>query len=218
MSDPKIQFQSEAGRGSIVIYGDIGWDITASDFSRELSALGEVDEIEVRINSFGGDVFQGLAIYNRLKEHKARVTVHIDGIAASAASVIAMAGDDIEMGEATFVMIHDAWIFIAGNAAALRKQADQLEAVSAQMAAIYQRRTSASMEQVREWMAEEREFTAAEAVEFGFADRMFEAERLAATYRQDRHFFKKTPRAALPERRARAERLVTEMRMQLVRN
>ncbi len=86
-----IKFSAKKHEAEIIIYGDIGWDITAKEFSDELKALGDVKDITVRINSFGGDVFDGVAIYSRLIDSGANITVFIDGIAASAASVIAMA-------------------------------------------------------------------------------------------------------------------------------
>lgn len=213
-AETNIQFRAAKERGEIILYGDIGFDVTARGFSDEMKALGKVKDIDLRINSFGGDVFDGVAIYSRLKESGANITVHIDGIAASAASVIAMAGSSIRIAEAGFVMIHDAWAVAVGNAADMRKQADRLEAVSAQIAGIYQRRTGQEMEQIREWMAAETEFNAEEAVEAGFATEVFEAERMAAKFDPERHHFKKTPTPLLPEKRAEAEKLIARMRME----
>ena len=164
----------------IILYGDIGFDITAKEFSDELKALGDVSEITVRINSFGGDVFDGVAIYSRLIDSGAKITVFIDGIAASAASVIAMAGKEIHIAEAGFVMIHDAWALSIGNAADLRKTAARLEAVSEQIAGIYQRRTGQKMAKRRELMADETEFNPEQAVCFGLATDVFEDEALSA--------------------------------------
>ena len=212
-----IRFNAEKGKAEIILYGDIGFDITAKDFSDELKGLGSPKAIDLRINSFGGDVFDGLAIYSRLVDSGADITVHIDGIAASAASVIAMAGKRVRITEAGFVMIHDAWVMTIGNAAELRRKAEQIEAVSAQMAGIYERRTGQDMAQIRTWMAEEKEFTAAEAVEAGFATETFEAERMAAKFDPERHHFRKTPTPLMSPMRAKAERLITEMRMQVAR-
>lgn len=204
---------AKGGAAEIILYGDIGFDVTARQFSDEMKRLGKVSAIDLRINSFGGDVFDGVAIYSRLVDSGADITVHVDGIAASAASVVAMAGDRIRITEAGQMMIHDAWALSAGNAADFRRMADRLEAVSEQMAGIYVRRTGQDLAMVREWMAEEREFMAAEAVEFGFATETFAGERMAARYIPERHHFKHTPTAALPRRRAEAARLVAEMRM-----
>src|SRR6478609_6695251 len=99
--------------GEIYIYEDVGdsWfgGVTAKQFAADLKELGPVQTLDVRINSGGGDVFDGLAIYRQLVDHPAKVVSHIDGFAASIASIIAMAGDEIRISEAGFVMIHDAW-------------------------------------------------------------------------------------------------------------
>ena len=215
--NPAMKFRADKHGHEIILYGDIGFDITAKEFSDELKALGDVSEITVRINSFGGDVFDGVAIYSRLIDSGANIIVFIDGIAASAASVIAMAGNEIHIGEAAFIMIHDAWTLTMGNAADLRKTAAQLEAVSEQTAGIYQRRTGQELAKIRELMADETEFNAEQAVEFGFATDIFEAERLAAHYDPERHHFKRPPSVTLKPRQAEAQRMVAEMRMQTIR-
>ena len=214
--NPAMKFRADKHGHEIILYGDIGFDITAKEFSDELKALGDVSEITVRINSFGGDVFDGVAIYSRLIDSGAKITVFIDGIAASAASVIAMAGKEIHIAEAGFVMIHDAWAFAIGNAADLKKTAARLEAVSEQIAGIYQRRTGQDMAAIREFMAAETEFNAEQAVEFGFATEIFEAERIAAHYDPERHHFKRPPSVILKPRQAEAQRMIAEMRMRLV--
>ena len=213
---PSIKFRADKHGHEIILYGDVGYDITAKEFSDEMKALGDVKDITVRINSFGGDVFDGVAIYSRLIDSGAKITVFIDGIAASAASVIAMAGKEIHIAEAGFVMIHDAWALAMGNASDLRKTAARLEAVSEQIAGIYQRRTGMDMSKIREMMAAETEFNATEAVEFGFATEIFEAERLAAKYDPERHHFKRPPSATLLPRQAESQRLIAEMNMRLV--
>ncbi len=213
---PSIKFSAKKHAAEIIIYGDIGWDVTAKEFSDELKALGDVKAITVRINSFGGDVFDGVAIYSRLIDSGADITVFIDGIAASAASVIAMAGKEIHIAEAGFVMIHDAWTMAVGNADDLKKTAARLEAVSEQIASVYQRRTGQDMDKIRQWMAAETEFNATEAMEFGFATEIFEAERLAARYDKERHHFKNPPSATLPPRRAEYQQKIAEMKMRLI--
>ena len=214
--NPAMKFRADKHGHEIILYGDIGFDITAKEFSDELKALGDVSEITVRINSFGGDVFDGVAIYSRLIDSGAKIVVFIDGIAASAASVIAMAGNEIHIGEAAFIMIHDARTLTMGEAADLRKTADRLDAVNEQMAGIYQRRTGLEMAKIRQMMADETEFNAEQAVEFGFATDIFEAERLAAHYDPERHHFKRPPSVTLKPRQAEAQRMVAEMRMRLV--
>lgn len=214
-TDPKIRFAAKGEAAEIILYGDIGYDVTAKDFSDELKRLGKVKAIDLRINSFGGDVFDGIAIYSRLVDSGAAITVHVDGIAASAASVVAMAGKTIRMTEAGTMMIHDAWTLGIGNAAELRRVADRLEAASGQMAGIYERRTGNDLAQLRAWMAEEYEFGAVEAVEHGFATETFAGQRVAARYDPERHLFRRKPAAAMPPKMAEAGRQITEMRMRL---
>lgn len=168
----------------ILIYGDIGdsWfgGVTAKDFAKELKALGKVDTIDVRINSYGGDVFEGLAIYRQLVDHQATITVHIDAIAASIASVIAMAGNEIVIAEAATVMIHNAWGLAIGEAEDMRTMANLLDTTSGTIADVYAARTSANAAQVKAWMDAETWFNAAEAVEHGFAGSIAENLRVAA--------------------------------------
>ena len=115
----------------IVVYGVIGQDfwgdgISAKSFSDQLNNLPKtVNQIDVRLNSGGGDVFDGVSIYNRLKQHKAKVTVYIDGLAASIASVIALAGDEVVMGEGALMMIHKPWTWAMGDSAALEEVIDR---------------------------------------------------------------------------------------------
>lgn len=135
------QGEQPKAAAEIWIYGDIGeswWEesVSASSFVREINAL-DVDAITVRINSFGGSVPDGLAIYNAIKRHKAHVTTAVDGIAFSCASLIAMAGDTVEMAENAMLMIHAPWTYTAGNAADLRAVADQLDTWAAAMAGSY---------------------------------------------------------------------------------
>jgi ATP-dependent Clp protease protease subunit len=201
----------------LIIYGDIGFEVTARGVSDELKRAGKVDELHVRVNSFGGDAFDGVAIYQRLAEHSARVVVHVDGIAASAASVIAMAGDEILIARAGFMMIHDAWVGAVGNAMELRQAADRAEALSAQMAGIYERRSKQDMATIRAWMAEERTFASDEAIAAGLATRSVEAERMAAKYDPERHHFRRPPpiETTASDKMAAAARTVARMKMHL---
>ncbi len=215
--NPAMKFRAKKHGHEIELYGDIGTDITAKEFAAELKALGDAKNIVLRINSFGGDVFDGLAIYSRLVASGADITVFIDGLAGSIASVIAMAGKEIHIAEAAFIMIHDPWVRTAGNAAELIKSAARLETVGEQMAGIYQRRTGLKMGRIQEMMAAETELNASQAVEFGFATEIFEAERLAAKYDPARHCFKSRPAATLPPRMAAAKQAITKMQMQIVR-
>lgn len=183
----------------ILIYEDVGegWfgGISAKAFAEQLKALGSVDTIDVRINSYGGDVFDGLAIYNQLVQHRATITTHIDGVAASIASVIAMAGKDIRIAESGWLMIHDAWGMGVGNAAVMRDLADRLDAVSNQLAGVYAARSGRPVDEIRGWMAEERWFSAADALDSGLATSMAENLRMAASGAPARFGFRHVPAA-----------------------
>lgn len=169
----------------VFIYEDVGagWlgGVSAKQFAADLKALGSVKTINLRINSYGGEVFDGVAIYTQLKNHPARVIAHIDGVAASIASVIAMAGDEIRIAEAGFIMIHNASGGVFGEAKDMRKVADLLDTVTATIADIYEARTGQTMEAIRSYMDEETWFTSAEAVEKLFADSVVENLRIAAS-------------------------------------
>lgn len=173
----------------VLLYEDIGeipgfggGGVSAKAFREGLSKLGPVNAIDVRINSYGGDVFEGLAIYRALVDHGAEITTHVDGVAASIASVIAMAGRTINIAEAGSMMIHEAWGVAGGNAAKMREMADRLEGISGQIATIYAARTGRPAEDVRAMMASTRWFTAHEAVEHGFATGIAENLRVAAYF------------------------------------
>lgn len=204
----------------ILIYEDVGagWfgGVTAKDFAKELAGLGSVETINLRIASLGGDVQEGLAIYRRLADHPARIVTHIDSWAASIASVIAMAGDEIRIAEAGAIMIHDAWTVAMGDAASLRSIADRLDASSAAISDIYVARTGKPSAQVREWMAAETWFYGQEAVDAGFASSVVENVRVAARVNPDLHKFKNAPAtlAGTPNRDAMRQRL-DEMRAKL---
>src|SRR6266536_1902400 len=125
------------GTAEVAIYDEIGYfGITAGDFLTELKAL-DVKRIDVRINSPGGDVWDGLAIYNSLRNHPAEITTYVDGLAASAASIIVQAGDHRVAAKASEVMIHEAWGLVVGNAADMRDTADRLDQASGVIAGVY---------------------------------------------------------------------------------
>lgn len=190
----KPRIETEGDEATVYIYDviDSYWGINAQDFAKEIAALS-ASTINVRINSPGGDVFDAVAIKTALAQHKAKVVVHIDGLAASAASVIMLAGDEIRIVEGAFVMIHNAWSWAIGNAADMRKTADLLEKVDSQIATQYAKKTGAKLEQVQTWMAQETWFTADEAVENGFVDSKVDAEVVENSF--DLSAFEKTPKA-----------------------
>jgi ATP-dependent Clp protease protease subunit len=185
------------------IYGAIGGDwfgegVTAKQVADDLKALGKVKEITVRINSEGGNVFDGKAIYSLLVENKATINVKIDGLAASAASFIAMAGNSIEISEGAFVMIHDAYGVSFGRAEDMRAYATLLDTVNGTIREVYSARTKQTDAQVNKWMKDETWFTAKEAVANGFADKMTENLKVAASINNPRAF-KKLPAVLRPQ-------------------
>lgn len=161
-----------AASASLHLYGVVGgfWgDIVASDVVREIDAL-DVAELHVYVNSPGGDVYDGIAIRNALRRHSATIVVHVDGLAASAASFIAAAGDTVIMGENSELMIHDAWTIALGNADELRVVADDLDRVSDNIAAMYAEKAGGTAAEWRTLMKAETWYSASEAVTAGLAD------------------------------------------------
>ena len=158
----------------IFIYGDItSWEWYESDVSSyTLSKLiqeSAAEEIIVRINSYGGEVSEGLAIYNSLKNHPAKVTTICDGFACSAASVVFMAGNERIMNDASLLMIHNAWTFASGNAAELRKAADDLEKISTAAANAYRAVMTIAEEELTKLLEEESWILPQEALNYGMA-------------------------------------------------
>lgn len=183
-ADPNGNDEDEA---EVLIYDEIGgWGIGAADFDRALKAIGPVSTISMRINSPGGDSFAGIAIYNMLKTHPATVKARVDGIAASAASLIAMAGDRITMPENTFMVVHEPLAFTIGPASVHRAMADDLDRVSASYANTYVSRSGQTIEAVRSLMAEDRLMNAAECKERGYCDELVESVEMRATFALDR--------------------------------
>lgn len=188
-------------KGEIFIYGDIvseEWfanEVTAPGFKQQLDELGNVSEIDVHINSSGGDVFEGHAIYNMLKMHKAKINIYIDSLAASIASVIAMSGDTIFMHKNSFLMIHNSWIMTVGNAKELRDTADLLDKTDeASNQAYLDRALNISEEELKELLDAETWLTASEALEKGFIDEILEPNEIAASISDERYkLFKSVP-------------------------
>lgn len=175
--------------GEIDIYGEIideSWrmsdtETSAPSFKDALKELKDVKQITVNINSGGGDVFSGVAIHNMLKSHKAHVTVKIDGLAASIASVIAMAGDKVIIPRNAMLMIHNAWTFAVGNASDLRKQAEDLEKVNSVVINSYlDKNPDIDEDKLRSLMDEETWLTAQEAKDLGLVDEIAEPNKAAA--------------------------------------
>ena len=158
---------------NITIYGVIGkswWNdsFSASDIDNALNEAGDND-IVINLNSPGGDAFDGISIFNRLKRHEGKVTIHIDGWACSAASVIAMAGDEVIMELGSMMMIHEASNIVWGTKTDMRKEADVLEELEEGIIDIYMTKAKISREEVREKVDAETWFSAKKALELGFA-------------------------------------------------
>lgn len=170
----------------ITIFGDItSWpwlesDVSAYRLSNQLSVLDDVDEIHVRINSYGGEVAEGLAIYNALRNHKAKVKTYCDGFACSIASVIFMAGDERIMQESSMLMIHNAWTYADGNAAQLRKAADDLEKITQASIAAYKANSNLSEEEIAALLDAETWLLPQEALDYGFATTIKKVEKAHA--------------------------------------
>lgn len=179
---PRSAKIEQAGReATVYIYDIIGGDwggVGARDFVPQLVAL-DVDTIHLRINSPGGDVFEGRTIATALAQHPARVVAHIDGLAASAATYVALAADEVEIAEGGMFMIHNAWTIAMGNADEFIATADLLRKIDATIVADYQRKTSKPADELAAMMAATTWFTAEEAVEHGFVDRIAEGHKAA---------------------------------------
>ena len=168
-----VAHDNEKSESTLTIYGIIGdswWDdsTSAADVDIALKEAGSNDLI-IRLNSPGGDAFDGIAIYNRLKNHKGKVTVHVDGWACSAASVIAMAADELIMGAGSMIMIHEASTIVWGTKKHFRKEADVLEKLEDGIIDIYMMKANVDREEITVMVENETWFSASDAVGIGFA-------------------------------------------------
>jgi len=175
--------RAREGGAEVLIYDEIGaYGVSAKGFLAELGALPDDAAIDLRLNSPGGSVFDAVAIHNALGRHAGTVTVWIDGIAASAASYIAMAGDAIVMPENAFLMIHDPSGLVMGTAADMRDMAGTLDKIAAGMTRGYAARSGKTEDEIAALMAAETWFSAAEALEAGLATQLAEPVRIAASF------------------------------------
>lgn len=178
-----------ADEGELLLYGDIssstwwGDEVTPKQFKEDLNDLGDISTLNIYINSGGGDVFAGLAIYSMLKRHKATKKVYVDGLAASIASVIAMAGDIVYMPKNAMMMIHKAWTYGVGNANDFRKLADDMDKIDESILVTYEAKTGLEKDKIIEMVNAETWMTAEEALAYGFADEIEETKQLAAALR-----------------------------------
>lgn len=175
--------RAQSTGAEVVIYDEIGaYGVSAKGFLAELGALPDATPLALRLNSPGGSVFDAVAIYNAIKRHSGTVTVWIDGIAASAASYIAMAGDEIVMPENAFLMIHDPAGVVMGTAIDMRAMAEALDKIKGSLLQGYAAKSGRSHEEIAPLMAAETWLDAKDALDLGFADRIAEPVRFAARF------------------------------------
>lgn len=173
MNKKYFQLTQNNNEVDIQIYGDItSWDwyegdISSYTLSKQIEGL-ECDVINVYINSYGGEVAEGLSIYNQLKRHKAKVKTICDGFACSAASVVFMAGDERIMSTASLLMIHNAWTWASGNSKELRKQADDLDKITQASINAYMQEVNITEDELKQMLDDETWITPQEAIEKGF--------------------------------------------------
>lgn len=177
LAAPRFEAKAKGDVAELYIYDAIGGGmfsegVTPAAVQKALAEVKGAKELRVYINSPGGDVFDGVNIYNQVRRFNGTKNVFVDGIAASAASMIAMAGDTITIAHNAQIMIHRAWGAAVGTADDMRATADLLDKISEDAVLASYARTGQSVEQLRAWMTEEKWMNAAEAVELGFADRI----------------------------------------------
>ena len=186
MKRAKWNVKDSAKEAEVWLYDEIGEDwwgdgISAKGFIEDLQGLPpSVDKVIVRVNSPGGDVFEGFAIYQALLRDRREIVTAVDGLAASSASVVMMAGDEINAAATSMVMVHDPWTVAIGNAAEFRELAELLDQIAGQIVAAYGRRDSVDQDAIRAAMLAETWYSAAEAHEAGLVDTVTEASMAVA--------------------------------------
>ncbi len=180
-ANPVFGISALNGAAEITIFAEIGGPagVTAENINSALAQYRQ-QPITLKINSYGGDAYEGVSIYNLLRAHPQPVTAQVLGIAASAASIIAMAADRIEMARNSQMMIHQAWMVAVGNAALFREAADMLDKLDAAIASTYAARSGMPIDQVAAMMAGETFMSAEDAIDMGFADGLVEADAAPA--------------------------------------
>ena len=218
VSTLNIKAQS-ATHAVMELYGTVGGDwfdegITAKDVVKKLNELpSTIKTLDLRINSPGGSVFDGIAIMNRVKEYgkKVKVTAYIDSLAASIASIIMLGAEEIVMSEGSFVMIHKPSTGLYGNSDDFQKIQDVLDNIENEMIGIYMRKTKMSRVEIKEMLAKETWMSSSEALELGFVDRVLEQEyEVAACLNSHLPWMAKAPKA-LPTQATLAKKKATEL-------
>jgi ATP-dependent protease ClpP protease subunit len=168
----RIENSKDPDEATVYIYDEIGyWGTTAQQFVKDLQAV-KAGTINLHLNTPGGDVFDGIAIHNALRQHSATVHVQVDALAASIGSVIAMAGDRITMAKHSTMMIHDPFGYVVGNAEDMRKMSEVLDGLGDTIAGVYAERAGGSVREWRDRMLEETWYSDREAVDVGLADQV----------------------------------------------
>lgn len=198
-----IRGKADAEEAEILLYGDIGesWFSEgngAKQFVEDLREIKDAKRLSIRLNSGGGCVFEGMAIFNAIDRHSAKKTVYIDGLAASIASVIAMAGESVIIAENALFMIHDPFGGVLGSAADMRNTANLLDKIKEVMITSYQRKARLSGGEISQMMSAETWMTASEALDKGFATHVGKAMQMAASIKLDPSHYKNMPKEFLP--------------------
>jgi ATP-dependent Clp protease protease subunit len=218
MNKPWFRLRASRKTAELLLYQEIGLGGQSSqELFERLEALGALEQITIRINSPGGDVFEALAIHNTLTRHPARIVVTVDALCASAATLVALAGDEVRMADNALWMIHEPWTVAMGNSADLLKQSDLLDTVAEQIVGIYARRTGLTGEEIRDLMRAETWYTAAQALAAGFVDAIDEPLRMAALIRHPLNRFQNAPeeKMTMPIEAALSDLQITERAIRL---
>lgn len=191
-----LQVRAMEGEGAVevLVYDQIGyWGITSEQFVREVKQI-DAETIHLHIDSPGGDVFMARAMKTALEQHSARVIVHVDGLAASAASYLMLAGDEIEIAKGAFVMIHNAWMITLGDTRDHAQSAGMLEKIDGTIRADYASKSGKGADEFRQLMDDETWLEAEEALAMGLVDRVYEKNG-GAENRFDLAIFENAPDA-----------------------
>lgn len=174
------RMESKNDTTDVYIYDEISYyGVSADNFVKDINQV-KSKTINLHINSPGGSVFDGIAIYNALKQHTSEIVTYIEGLAASSASIVALAGDKIYMAENAFYMIHEPWVLAVGDSTELRKTAELLDKIRSVMVTTYANKTQKDKEEIENWIKAETWFTAQEAKDAGFIDEITEQVDLKA--------------------------------------
>lgn len=203
----KISNKAAPDETTVYIYDEVSWfGVQSEQFVKDLNAIS-AKTIHIRLNSPGGSVFDGTAIFNAIKQHKSRTVAHIDGLAASISSVIALAADEVRMSENAFFMIHDPWSIVIGNADTMREEAELLDKVKGTIVKTYMDKSGKTADEINEMMSAETWLTAEEAKELGFVD---EIENAKTGEKAQATLFDLSVFANVPNKLKSQEKLITE--------